>query len=308
MFSIVIPLYNKSSSIGATIDSVLAQTYTDFELIVVNDGSSDNSAAIVEAYNDKRIRLLNKQNGGVSSARNWGIRHATRPYVAFLDADDLWNKEYLFKMNGFIQQYPECDIYASSYVKQIEGKLYPPNKQMLPVASGIIDNYFTLQRTYFYPFVWTSAVCIKREKLIAVGMFDEKLSLGEDLDVWYRIILTGKLAYLNEPLAIYCETPDERLTARLNVNRDILFHLDKYHEFEQKNSEFKRYLDKYRLESLRQYYIAGSDKRRVKEILGKINREEFGLFYNLYYKIIPLPVLRSVIGFTKYLRRRAQAG
>jgi glycosyltransferase involved in cell wall biosynthesis len=295
MFSIIIPLYNKSSSIKATIDSVLGQSFTDFELLVVNDGSTDNGPQIVKQYHDSRIQLLHKPNGGVSSARNFGILHATRQYIAFIDADDLWKKDYLLHMSHLIQAYPDCDLYASSYQKQVGDRLVAPNNNKMIAEKGIMTNYFTLQKTYFDPIIWTSAICARKEKLIEAGLFDEQLSLGEDLDLWYRIIITGKLAYIPEPLAIYCESIDERLTGKLNAQRDIVFHLDKYEVYEQSNKELKKYFDKYRLDALRKYYIAGGYEQAVKNVLAKVDSTSYTSFYKLYYKVVPLTVLRYVI-------------
>jgi len=90
MFSVVIPLYNKERSVKNTIESVLNQTFQDFEVIVVNDGSTDNSLEVVKSFNDERIRIINQKNSGVSSARNRGIKEAKYEWIAFLDADDLW--------------------------------------------------------------------------------------------------------------------------------------------------------------------------------------------------------------------------
>src|SRR5690606_8126065 len=94
-FSVIIPLYNKENFVAATIDSVLAQSFSDFELIVVDDGSSDNSGQIVQSYTDKRITYIRTENRGVSSARNLGIEKASADYITFLDADDLWKPDFL---------------------------------------------------------------------------------------------------------------------------------------------------------------------------------------------------------------------
>ena len=97
MFSVVIPLYNKELSIINTIQSVLDQTFQNFEIVVVNDGSTDRSVEMVEQFNDPRIRIINKSNGGVSSARNRGIQEAKYELVAFLDADDFWEQNIFMK-------------------------------------------------------------------------------------------------------------------------------------------------------------------------------------------------------------------
>lgn len=121
MFSVVIPLYNKKHTIRECIASVLSQSYQDFELLVIDDGSTDNSFQVLSEYSDNRIRIVQQSNGGVSSARNLGLKLAKSKYVALLDADDLWMPDYLEKMNSFIEAYPFCALYGSrQYV--VDGK------------------------------------------------------------------------------------------------------------------------------------------------------------------------------------------
>src|SRR5690606_18820867 len=123
MFSIVIPLYNKEQSVTNTLQSVLNQTFTEFEVVIVNDGSTDNSVEKVEAFNDPRIRLIHQANAGVSAARNKGIKEANYEWIAFLDADDLWMEDHLQVLNQMIQEYPEYKVFCTSYIR---------SNQMLP--------------------------------------------------------------------------------------------------------------------------------------------------------------------------------
>src|SRR5690554_3129002 len=95
MITVIIPLYNKERSILKTVSSVLTQSFTEFELLIVNDGSTDNSLQMVSSLKDPRLRIINKENGGVSSARNTGIKEATNEWIALLDADDLWKEDHL---------------------------------------------------------------------------------------------------------------------------------------------------------------------------------------------------------------------
>ena len=122
--SIVIPLYNKEKSIKNTILKVLEQTYHDFELIIVNDGSTDKSFDVVCAIKDKRIRIINKNNGGVSSARNLGIKEARYDIIAFLDADDIWDTDYLENLVNMVEKYPLAVMYAQAYNYVLNEKTY----------------------------------------------------------------------------------------------------------------------------------------------------------------------------------------
>ena len=124
-FSIIIPLYNKENEMRRTIKSVLAQSYGDFELLIVNDGSTDNSVEIVNEFNDTRIKLLNQANRGVSSARNYGIKSSKHEYIALLDADDFWGKDYLLKLRK-IQKKVAYSCIAMLGVKKKHGNLQCP--------------------------------------------------------------------------------------------------------------------------------------------------------------------------------------
>lgn len=116
MFSVVIPLYNKQDCIRNTVQSVLNQTFPDFEINIVDDGSTDRSLEIARQFDDPRIRVFSKPNGGVSSARNYGIRQSRKKYIAFLDADDLWYPDYLSEIARLIDKYPGCGIYSAGYI------------------------------------------------------------------------------------------------------------------------------------------------------------------------------------------------
>ena len=126
MISVVIPLYNKEQSIAATIQSVLAQTYTDYEIIVVDDGSTDNSLKVVQErvseLENERVRIIHQENAGVSAARNKGILESKGKYIAFLDADDLWAPNYLATLAALIADFPNAGLYSLGYVEMKGGQ------------------------------------------------------------------------------------------------------------------------------------------------------------------------------------------
>lgn len=139
MFSVVIPLYNKEDNIANTLDSVLAQTFQDFEIIIVNDGSTDKSLQIVSDYEDIRIKVYSKPNGGVSDARNYGIKKSSNKYVAFMDADDYWKPNYLERMFKLIEDYPTGGMYNCEHTTIYKGKYHPQEHN---IKRGIVDDYF----------------------------------------------------------------------------------------------------------------------------------------------------------------------
>ena len=158
--SIIIPLYNKAQSITHTLDSVLAQTYTDYEVIIVNDGSTDDSGEVVEQYIKNHpqlqsiIHLINKANGGVSSARNAGIRAARTEFVALLDGDDIWDSLFLEEQVRLIQDFPNAGIYGVNYAF-IKGNTCTKCNQGLGYGyRGYVENYWTTRHNDVF---WSSA-------------------------------------------------------------------------------------------------------------------------------------------------------
>ena len=161
--TVIIPLYNKEKHIQNTIETVLRQTYKDFELCVIDDGSTDNSASIVDKMHDDRILLIKKENEGVSKTRNFGVSIAKNEFVAFMDADDEWEDTYLEEIVELINKYPEAAIYATNYeVVEKNGVRYTLTFPDIheSCSNSIIQNYFKSALTYTP--LWTSAVVIRR--------------------------------------------------------------------------------------------------------------------------------------------------
>lgn len=204
MITVVIPLYNKATSIANALDSVLAQTYQDFEVVVVDDGSTDGGAAVVEQYADPRIRLIRQENAGVSAARNKGISEARGEYVAFLDADDEWMPEFLSEIVALQQEFPECRAQATSYVQCQNGEKHGIILNKLPFSGerGVLTNYFEVA-THSNPPIWTGAVCIERALLNEIGGFPLGIKSGEDLLTWARIAVHTQWAYSLNAYAIF---------------------------------------------------------------------------------------------------------
>lgn len=204
-FSVVIPLYNKERQIAGTLRSVFAQTCADYEIIVVDDGSTDGSAAVVESLHDPRIRLIRQANAGVSAARNLGIAEARGEYVALLDADDEWRPEYLATIADLIRRYPQCDVFATNYSHvDSNGKTFPTILRKLPFDDddGILYNYFEVASVSSPP-LWTSAVAVRKSAFQSVGGFPLGIKSGEDLLTWARLAARYKIAYSKKPLAVF---------------------------------------------------------------------------------------------------------
>lgn len=204
MISVIIPLYNKAGSIAQVLDSVLAQEYQDFEIVVVDDGSTDGGASVVENYGDVRIRLVRQKNAGVSAARNRGIEEARGEYVAFLDADDVWMPGFLSEIAALQREFPQCRAQATNYVFNSNGVKSPTILRKIPFSGewGVLTNYFEVA-SCSHPPVWTSAVCIERVLLQEIGGFPVGIKSGEDLLTWARVAVRTDWAYSMRTMAQY---------------------------------------------------------------------------------------------------------
>lgn len=220
MISVVIPLYNKEQSIPSTLQSVLKQTYQDFEIVIVNDGSTDHSVEEVAKVTDPRIRLIHQNNAGVSAARNRGIEEARGEYIAFLDADDEWKPDYLKTQYELTQKYPECKVFACNYeFKDTQGKVTPTiiRKLLFKNEDGILSNYFEVASCSNPP-LWTSAVMVNKKALEAIGGFPVGIKSGEDLLTWVRLAVKYKIAFSTNAYARY-SIPSKKQAN--NYTRDI---------------------------------------------------------------------------------------
>lgn len=202
MISIIIPLYNKEASIATALRGVLAQTYQDFEVVVVDDGSTDGGTAVVETFTDPRIRLIRQENGGVSAARNRGIAEARGEHVAFLDADDEWMPEFLEEIAALIAEYPECKARATNYIFNSNGVKSPTILRKIPFTGerGVLTNYFEVA-SCSHPPVCSICVCIDRDLMQEIGGFPLGIKSGEDLLTWARVAVRTQWAYSMKPLA-----------------------------------------------------------------------------------------------------------
>ena len=289
-FSIVIPLYNKALSIQNTLNSVLSQIYTNYEIIVVDDGSVDESAKRVLEIEDPRIKLIQKENGGVSSARNEGILAAQGEYIAFLDGDDLWHPTYLETLHQLIHDYPNRSIYGIGCAKIHNEEIPLLYNEASNCYHGIAD------WDYSKMFFTGSSTCAPREKLIAIGLFDTHMKYGEDMDMWFRLLLNGGGACDGRPLAYYRQDAENRAMNKLiPLEVHIPYFIDEYEEYRKSNDRFRRFFDQEMVYRLYPYLFNGKYKSQVKEIAKKIDysqlkfsmqfRMKHPYLYKLYMQI-----------------------
>ena len=199
MFSVVIPLYNKKQYIRRCVESVLLQSFTNFQLIIVDDGSTDGSYDELLDISDKRILLLQQENSGVGNARNTGINNAKYEWIAFLDGDDIWYPNHLQELQNIINLYPYSGLISTNYVECNINQIIPG----IDVADHNIFeiNYF-LEASKKLGIVWTSSVAVKYSVVKSVGGF-KKFNAGEDLEFWARVALDFPVAISTRVTAVY---------------------------------------------------------------------------------------------------------
>lgn len=272
MISIVIPLYNKEKSIVTTLQSVINQTFTDWECIVVNDGSTDNSLEVVKNFvdgldiKDWRLKILSQDNAGVSAARNRGIHAAMGEFVAFLDGDDIWDKDFLKEMAQLIEDYPGRSIYGLGCERIKRGETVVLKDCYYRGESGW--SYATMAFT-------GSSTCVNKHDAIAVGLFDTRMTHGEDIDMWWRLMLLHGGGSYMRPYAYYIQDSENRAMHRLApLQKHIPYYMDKFAEARAKNVEFRKFFDKEMIQRLYPYLL---DKRYQKEAKRFVDNFDYSL-------------------------------
>ncbi len=242
-FTVVIPLYNKENYISKTIESVLAQDFKSYEVIVVDDGSTDNSYHRVKPFgNHEKVSIIKKENGGVSSARNFGIKIADGKYIALLDADDYWYPNHLEELYKTIEKFPKAGIYGTGYEILLDGKTlrkaeyrnFKPNKIQL------VPDYF--EASTINAVIWTSASAFSKKNFCKIGEFDLRLRTAQDLDFFVRAALKFDIA-LNPTVTMRYYQKSENNLAQSFYNEDREYFINKFREEEDANPSFKKYLD-----------------------------------------------------------------
>lgn len=281
--SVIVPLYNKKDYVFKTIKSVLDQTYPYFELIVVDDGSTDGSLNVVKEVNDDRLIIIEQNNSGVSSARNKGVENASYDYIAFLDADDWWDISFLEKMVCLLKEYPNAGIYAANYSIVRNG-----------IFENRVSNAWTGYLDYLNHFyekgdspICTSAVLLRKEIFQKLNGFDKNLRYGEDLVLWIKMSLKSKVVYTTEVLSFYNfdVDPTQRAITTICPPKEsfFIFNLNQFLEQEKYNESLNKLLDLLRLRFLKPYYLSGVYKEETQTILDIVNfwPFKFKLFYRL---------------------------
>lgn len=279
-FSIIIPLFNKAHTIIRTINSVLLQKHTNFEVLIIDDGSTDTSILVIENYtNDSRIRIIRQQNQGVSVARNVGIQEAKGDYIAFLDGDDEWLPEHLQKATEAIEKHPEVGLFISARFDQDLSKLIK-NEMVATKYKNEISEIDYFENPHVFSHI--SATVIKRsiltENFDSWGRFVPGHKYNEDFAFLFRVALHTKFVYIGIPLIIYNGGVDGQTTSALGNNiriKDtILFHnivLSEWLSLTEKPKNFKIFMQ-YEIRHILLGYIRDNKQDEISSFCNLLDR------------------------------------
>lgn len=302
-FSIIIPLYNKAPYVAKAVRSVLSQSFTDYELVIVDDGSKDGSAEIashvIEGH--ANCRLLKQENAGVSIARNNGVAASQGDCICFLDADDWWEPTFLEEMSALIEEFPDAGVYGTGYTIVNETK-HKTRVAPIGVESGFEKGYINYCQVYAKTLAMpltSISVAIPRPVFDEMNGFPLGVKLGEDFMLWIHIALKHEVAFLNKPLAYYNQDVEvaNRGTNHLYTPKEhMLWNLTDMEPLEQSNLDYKQLVDNLRTYALLPYYLSKEYHEEAKKELEKVDWKRQSKQVQNQYKR-PLIVQRLVYSF-----------
>jgi glycosyltransferase involved in cell wall biosynthesis len=296
-FSVVIPLYNKANYIQNCLESVLKQTHKEFEVILVNDGSTDGSETVVERFQDSRIRLVHQENKGASAARNKAISLAKHEWIALIDADDYWYPNHLEELQNTIEQFPKADVVCNNYEILLEKDYvkHPTFSIEYPLKAQYIEDYF--KGSLIDPIAWTSALSFTSSIFKKVGEFDTNIKSGQDIDLMVKFGLAATIAFNPKVTMRYHRKTENNLSDETGL-REKLNYIDNHRSEEKKNPPLHQYMDINRFSLAIQAKMA-QDKALFKELVGRLDLHHLNSKQKLLLKT-PANVLRGL----KYLQSK----
>ncbi len=206
---VIVPAYNRAHTLGRALDSVLKQTYKDFNLIIIDDGSTDETPALLEKYKAyPQVYIYTQKNSGVSSARNLGVKSTTSPWISFLDSDDEWLSDKLEKQMAFLNSHPEIKFLHTEEIWVRNGVRVNPKVKHSKSSENIFER--SLEHCLISP----STVILDRLLFNECGPFDEEFIVCEDYDLWLKIMAHTPIGFINEPLTIKNGGHDDQLSTK----------------------------------------------------------------------------------------------
>jgi glycosyltransferase involved in cell wall biosynthesis len=278
-FSVIISVYNKETYISSTIKSVLKQTFTDFSLIIVNDGSTDKSLDIITTITDDRITVINTKNQGASKCRNTGLKAASNNFIALLDGDDLWDDNYLKIMHKCILEYPEKSVFTAALAQKYGSKIVPVKYNFTQKSIFEVRNFF--KSSSGYSLLSSSSIVFKKTILEKTGYFDSSIASGQDTDLWIRIGLYYDVLFINKVLAYYRYAPNSLSNITFDPNKKPRF--NKYLKEEKRNHPLKAFLDRNRYSMALLSKVQG-DKKNYSFYTSHLNTANLSFRQNILLK------------------------
>lgn len=288
-FTVIIPLFNKENFIENTLKSVLNQSFRDFEVLIINDGSTDKSEGKVFEFKDTRIHYFYKENGGVSAARNFGIAKAQSDYITFIDADDFWYPNFLQEMFENIARFTELKVFSAAIEVETSKKVFPSSYSIVKTADCEIVNYF--EASSKETIICTSCAVFHKSVFEKTDNFDIQLKSGEDTDMWIRIGLIYPILFSWKILARYVYDP-KSLTKNHTTTINS-FDFSKYTSLEKTNPILKKFLDLNRFSLAIKSKIIG-EKKHFLLFYKAIDLENLSLKKRILLKL-PVYILKPLI-------------
>lgn len=241
-FSVIIPLYNKEDYIEETIKSVLNQSFNDFEIIIVDDGSTDDSLKLASQFQDSKITLIKQKNLGASVARNKAIETAKGKYIAPLDADDIWHKNHLLELKSLINSFPNAGLFCNNYeIKLNDNFVIKANFNFSYGSDHLeIPDFFDANIINYIPS--SSSTAFLKSSFVKLGAYDTSLRTGQDLDLWIRFALQYKVVF-NPTITMVYNNYDDSSLSKSDYNLDRYNYISNFNTEEQQNPSLKKYLD-----------------------------------------------------------------
>ena len=295
-FSVVIPLYNKERYIDRAVQSVLNQTVDSWELIIVDDGSTDKSVECVSKYINNKIHLIQQKNLGPAVARNVGITSAVGDFVAFLDADDYWNCDFLDTIVKLIVMFPNAGMYGTARAVYSDEKFLWDVTWKPELGNRILPSYFQDTIEAQYTIINMSSSVMPKKVLSYIGMFSEMYRSGQDLDIFGKIALHYPIAY-SPKICTYYTSAAENNMDRSKIVRyvPLTFYLDSFSD-EEKRKQLSRidlvaYLDYYNLKiGAHNIYIGFRDIGRKQLLEVKSQKYNLKKYIFILLSYIPIPL------------------
>lgn len=239
-FSVVISVFNKEKYIADTLKSVLAQTFTDFEVVILNDGSTDNSETEILKFKDPRIRYFSRENTGASAARNFTIQQAESKYIALMDADDYWYPFYLEEQNRLVNEHPNESVFATATEIKRNRKTFKNSYSIQTIGKdSIIVDYF--ESSQLDSVLLSISTVLKKDVFENVGWYDPKIKSGEDTDLYVRIGLKYKVVFSPKVCATYIVRKNSLFQSVKNIEEKANY--EAYEVYEKNNPALKKFLD-----------------------------------------------------------------